>query len=93
MAWAEDTPDGCLLRVRVVPRASRTEIAGVAGEALRVRLQASPVDNKANEALRLFLAASLDLPRRQLRLVSGDHSRDKCLHIEGLSAADLARLL
>ena len=56
----EATPTGIRLRVRVQPRASRTELAGRYGDALKIRLAAPPVDGAANEALVRFLAERLE---------------------------------
>jgi uncharacterized protein (TIGR00251 family) len=80
------------LTIRVQPRASRTELAGLHGDAIRIRLQAPPVDGAANEALVAFLAEHLGVPRRQVRLVSGHASRTKVVEIEGADPAALARL-
>jgi uncharacterized protein (TIGR00251 family) len=72
--------------IHVVPRASRNEIAGVEGEALRVRLTAPPVEGAANAALIAFLAEVLGVPRRDVRLVSGQTSRHKVVAVVGLRA-------
>jgi uncharacterized protein (TIGR00251 family) len=80
-------PGGCTLRVRVIPRAGRSGVAGERDGALLVRLAAAPVDGEANEALIAFLARQLDTPRRAVRLVAGDRSRDKRLEIDGLESA------
>ncbi len=76
------TRHGVVLALSVVPGASRTAIAGLHGDTLRVRLAAPPVDGRANEALLAWLAQSLDLPRRQLRLLRGDTSRRKQVAID-----------
>ena len=55
------------------------------GDAFLVRLAAPPVEGAANDALVAFLAHQLDLPRRNVRIVSGDRSRDKRIAISGLS--------
>lgn len=81
------------LAVHVQPRASRSELAGQHGGALKVRLAAPPVDNAANEALVEFMAGVLGLPRRQVRLVGGATSRRKLLEVEGMDAATLAARL
>ena len=87
------TPTGVRLRLRVQPRASRTEITGVHGGALRVRIAAPPVDGAANEALIRFLAERLGLPRSAVRLVAGETSRTKVVEVDGLGARELpARL-
>lgn len=86
-------PGGCTLRVRVVPRAGRTALAGTRGDALVVRLAAAPVDGEANAALVTFLATTLGLPRRQVTLVAGDRGRDKRLEVDGLDAATVASRL
>jgi len=72
--------------VKVVPRASRNEIVGVEGEVLRLRLTAPPVEGAANAALLAFLAEVLDVPKRDVRLVSGQTSRRKVVAVAGLKA-------
>ena len=81
------------LRIRVQPRASRDEIAGWAGDLLRVRLTAPPVDGAANEALIRFLASRLDLPPSAMTLVSGHTGRAKVVEVDGLSAEEACRRL
>ncbi len=84
---------GCVrFSVRVQPRASRTEIAGIQHGALKVRLQAPPVDGAANEALVDFLADSLDVPRRMIRIVAGESSRSKVVEAIGIDAGVVTRL-
>jgi len=79
-----DVRDGVIrVAVHVQPRASRSEIVGVHGAALKVRLQAPPVEGAANEALLALLAAALGLPRRAVRVVAGATSRAKTVEIEG----------
>ena len=68
---------GVVLALSVVPGASRTELVGLHGDTLRVRLAAPPVDGKANEALLAWLAQSLGVPRRQVSLLRGATSRRK----------------
>ena len=80
-------------RVRLQPRASRTEVAGVLEGALRVRVHAPPVDGAANDALVAFLADLLDVPRRGVRIVTGVTSRMKTIEVDGVSAADIDRLI
>ena len=79
-------------RVRLQPRASRNEIAGVLDGALRVRLHAPPVDGAANEALVTFLADRLAVPRRGVRIVTGAASRTKMIEVDGVSSSDVERL-
>jgi len=87
------TATGVRLRLRIQPRASREEIAGVAGDAIRVRLTAPPVDGAANEALVRFLAARLSVPRSAVELVSGRAGRTKLVAITGVSVEEAARRL
>ena len=82
-----ETPSGVELDVRVIPRARKTHIAGTRDEALLVRLAAPPVDGAANDALIAFMAEALDVPRRAVRVASGEHSRHKRLAIDGVTAA------
>ena len=83
-----DRPGGCTLRLRILARAGQTRLAGEREGALVVRLAAAPVDGEANAALVAWLAQRLRVPRRAVRLVAGDRSRDKRIEVDGLSAAD-----
>ena len=69
--------------VHVQPRASRSEIVGLHGAALKVRLQAPPVDGAANDALVTLLADRLGVPRRSVHVVAGTTSRAETVEIEG----------
>jgi uncharacterized protein len=72
--------------VRVTPRASRDAIEGEWQGALRVRLSAPPVDDRANEALCRFLAACLNIAPSAVRIVAGERSRMKRVQVRGVSA-------
>jgi uncharacterized protein (TIGR00251 family) len=76
----------------VQPRATRSEIVGLHGAALKVRLQAPPVDGAANEALVTLLAERLGVPRRAVRVVAGASSRAKTVEVEG-TTEDAVRAL
>lgn len=78
--------------VHVQPRASRTEIVGIHGTALKVRLHSPPVDGAANEELITFLAKELGVPKRAVRIVSGQSSRGKTVEIEGVSTVSVHAL-
>lgn len=81
--------EGCLLLVRVTPRASRSSLQGIyrndAQSMLRVALQAPPVEGRANEALLLWLSKQLELPISKLSLARGEHAREKQVLLAGLS--------
>ena len=79
--------------VRVQPRASRDEVTGVVEGAMRIRLTAPAIENRANEALCEFLAGLLKRPKSAVRILSGDHSRTKRVVIEGVSRKELEALL
>jgi uncharacterized protein (TIGR00251 family) len=82
-----------ILRVRLTPRAARSQIDGWDGDLLRVRVAAPPVEGKANDALLRLLAKALDVPPSRLRLVKGRTSREKVIAVEGVSGEDVrARL-
>ena len=88
------TADGSLLlRLHVQTRAAHNQVAGLQGEALKLRLTSPPVDGKANKAVIATLARLLDLPKSCLTLRSGLQSRTKTVRIENADEAQLrARL-
>jgi uncharacterized protein (TIGR00251 family) len=78
--------------VRVQPRASCDEIAGEWQDGLKIRLTAPPVDDRANEALRRFLAASLKVPLSAVRIAAGERSRTKRVEVRGVTAGAVRAL-
>lgn len=81
------------LTLKVSPRASRNEIAGPMGDALRIKVTAPPVDSAANEAVIRFLAEQLGCSRSSLHLVRGHTARLKLMAISGLSPSEVIRRL
>ena len=71
--------------MHVQPRASRSEIVGMHGEAIKIRLTSPPVDDAANEELVALLARELGLPRSAVRIVSGARARSKVVEVVGAS--------
>ena len=86
------TADGVELDVRVIPRARTTDIGGERDGALVVRLAAPPVDGAANDALIGFFTSALRIPRRAVRIVSGDRGRQKRLAIDGVTLEQIRAL-
>lgn len=80
--WLQITSHGDLqLTVHVQPGAKTTSCAGVHGDALKIRLQAPPVDGKANQALIAWLAKTLGCAQKDVELIRGQTSRRKTLAI------------
>lgn len=92
-----ETSQGARFLVRVVPRSSRTAIVGEMGEgdeaALKIALQAPPVEGRANAALVEFLAERLQVPRTSIAIAAGEHGRSKAVVVRGRTAAEIARLI
>ncbi len=79
------------IQVHLQPRASRNEVVGVVEQGLKIRLNAPPVDDRANRQLVEFLAETLDMPRRDVVLLHGQKSRFKTVGFKGISAEVLSR--
>ena len=90
MTWLTADGAGVTLRLHIQPGAKKTEVAGLHGEALKIRLAAPPVDGKANACLIAFLADRLGVARSAISLVSGEASRAKRVRIGGIDP-DLVR--
>jgi uncharacterized protein (TIGR00251 family) len=82
-----------ILTVRVQPRASRDEIAGVMSGALKVRLRAPAAEDRANEALCEYLAELLKTPKAAVRILSGHHSRSKRMEVCGVTEQQVLALV
>jgi uncharacterized protein (TIGR00251 family) len=83
---------GLTFAVRIVPRASRSEIVGEYDGALRVRIAAPPVEGAANRELIRLLARTFKLPKNAVDIVSGGGSKSKLVRIRGGDAAKLEQL-
>jgi len=79
--------------VRVQPRASKDEIADTMEGALKIRLRAPAIENRANEALVVFLAELLKRPKSAVRIQGGEHSRIKRVEIHGVTRQQVMDLL
>ncbi len=88
MSPVESTPGGVRLTLHVQPRASRTGLAGLHGDAIKVRLAAPPVDGAANAELVRFLAGLLGVARSAVEIVSGETGRRKVVVVQGVAVAD-----
>ena len=77
----------------MVPRARVTAVAGRHGDALKIRLAASPVDGAANDELIRFLAERLSVPRSAVTITAGHASRRKTVKVAGIKAAAALRAL
>ena len=84
-----DTEDGARFEVWAKPRAKKSRIAGVRGDAVEVSLAAPPVDGAANAELVRFLSALLGIPKRGVVIVRGDTSQRKLVEVAGLSSEEV----
>jgi uncharacterized protein (TIGR00251 family) len=90
--WYRRNGDVLTLTLHIQPGAKRTDVAGLHGEALKIRLAAPPIEGRANEALLKFIAESFSVPVRQVELKQGGQSRHKVVAITG-SKVEPERLL
>ena len=81
-----------IVDVRVIPRAKKTELAGTRDGAILIRVSAPPVEGAANDAVIALLAERLDIPRRDIRIVSGQSGRRKRIEIAGVTADQIRAL-
>jgi uncharacterized protein (TIGR00251 family) len=84
---------GVIFAVRVIPRGCRNAIEGAYGEALKARLSAPALKNRANHALRRLPGDCLNVPRAAVRIVAGEKSRTKRISISGLTRGKVIELL
>lgn len=92
-SWLRQGGQRITLTLHIQPGAKNTAVAGMHGDALKIRLAAPPVDGKANAALIGFVAATLGVPKAAVCLKSGQSSRRKVLEIANAPADTAERLL
>jgi uncharacterized protein (TIGR00251 family) len=88
-----ETSAGAVFHIRVVPRASRREIAGIQDDALKLRITAAPVDGKANEECIRLLAELLGVKKAQVTIIAGHTARTKAVAVAGRTVAEIAALI
>ena len=74
----KSTPDGVLIRIRIVPNSSRNEII-LEEEFIKVKVTAQPIENKANKALIEILSKQFKLPKTSIQIIKGETSKDKTI--------------
>ncbi len=89
----EETPEGIIFSVRVQPRASKREISGIQGDALKVRLTAPPVEGAANAQCRKLLAEALQVNISHITILSGLQGRLKRVRVIGITKEKFFNLL
>lgn len=82
-SFYKEKDDGILLKIKAVPNSSKNEICGLLDDALKVKIKAPAVENKANEELVKFFSKLLKVPKSAIVLKSGDTSKLKTLYING----------
>lgn len=81
--WYRHTGENITLTLHVQPGAKQTTIAGLHGDALKIRLAAPPIEGRANEALLRFIADFFKVPLRDVALKQGGQSRHKRVEVRG----------
>lgn len=92
-AWLDLGQTTCFVRIRATPGAKVSHVVGEHGRQLKISVAAPPVDGKANEALLGWLANVLMVRRRDVRLLSGQGSRDKRVSVTGVAPSDVVKRL
>lgn len=83
MSWYRHQAEDIVLTLHIQPSAKRSEIVGLHGDALKIKLAAPPIEGRANEALLKFIAKLFEVPLRQVELKQGGQSRHKVVAITG----------
>jgi uncharacterized protein (TIGR00251 family) len=84
-AWCSALPGGVRIALQITPNAKKTEVIGVLDDALKLKLQAQPIEGKANEALVKFLAAALSVPKSAVTITHGHTSKRKLIEVKSVT--------
>ena len=89
MLPVKETERGLIFQIRVLPRSSRCEVAGVQGDALKIKITSPPVEGRANEECVCFLADRLGVRKSQVEIIAGHKAKKKTIVVSGLKKTDL----
>jgi uncharacterized protein (TIGR00251 family) len=93
MVDIRETEHGVIFHIHVVPRSAKCEVAGVQGDALKLRITAPPVEGQANTECIRFLSDILGVRKKQVTILSGHKSKKKTVAIEGIGRKDIEALI
>jgi len=93
MAWIRSVQQGSIIDIHVIPQGKKNEIIGLYNDRLKIKIDAPPVDGKANECLLRFLSEVLNLKRSNLELIKGETSRQKQVKVQNLSPEIIEMLI
>jgi uncharacterized protein len=93
MLTLRETEEGVTFAIRVLPRSSKCEVAGLQGDALKIRITAPPVEGRANEECIRFLAALLNVKKTQIIIASGHKSKNKRISVSGMTSEGIRAVL
>ena len=93
MLYIKETEHGVIFHIHVVPRSAKCEVAGIQGDALKLRITAPPVEGQANTECIRFLSDILGVRKKQVTILSGHKSKKKKVAIEGIRRKDIEALI
>jgi len=93
MVDIKETEHGVIFHIHIVPRSAKCEVAGVQGDALKLRITAPPVEGQANTECIRFLSDILGVRKKQVTILSGHKSKKKTVAIEGVRRKDIESLI
>ena len=93
MVDIRETEHGVIFHIHVVPRSAKCEVAGIQGDALKLRITAPPVEGQANTECIRFLSDILGVRKKQVTILSGHKSKKKTVAIEGVRRKDIESLI
>ena len=88
MLPVKETKDGIVFNIRVVPRSSKSELAGIQEDALKVKITAPPVEGKANEECIKLIADKLGVRKSRVAIIAGHKSKRKIIAVSGLESSE-----
>ena len=81
--WCKENKNGLTLNIYAAPRSSKSEIIGIYNDCLKIKLKSLPVDNAANEELVKFLSNKLQIPKSNIKIISGHKQKKKVVYVKG----------
>ncbi len=93
MSWLKANKDIFVLAIYVVPRSSKSEVVGLYNDCLKIKINAQPHDNEANEELIRFLSKSLKVPKASIEIIKGHTQKKKVICVSGCKIEQIKSLL
>ncbi len=93
MNWLEETDNGIIIKLHIIPNAKKNEIIGKYNNLLKIKISSPPVDGAANKEIKRFLSKTFNISKSKIEILKGEKSKDKKIFIKDIKKTDIEKIV